>query len=176
LSCCLPRCTRLAVWCRAVESLSTVAVLDEWSIMPMLYCSRIVAVCAYVLHALTMLFVRMSCRPMMALTSGALETSACVLGTCMPSCIGGPARLFYMLEACGPQGAVGHVAALEPTSARRRGLEPWGVWQYRSPPQLGGEVQSHRTRGSDGAHLTQEARSGVVGHVAARGCTLCYLS
>jgi hypothetical protein len=32
---------------------------------------------------------------------------------------------------------------------------------------LGGEVQSHRTCGSTGAHLSREARSGAIGHVAA---------
>jgi hypothetical protein len=34
------------------------------------------------------------------------------------------ARLFFMLEARGPQGVVGHVVAPEPTSAGRQGLEP----------------------------------------------------
>jgi hypothetical protein len=47
-----------------------------------------------------------------------------------------------MLEARGPQGAMGHVAVLEPTSARRRGPKPWDTWQRRSSPQPGGEVQS----------------------------------
>jgi hypothetical protein len=37
----------------------------------------------------------------------------------MPSCIGRTARLFFMLEAHDPQGVVGHVVVLEPTSARR---------------------------------------------------------
>jgi hypothetical protein len=78
----------------------------------------------------------------MALTSGPFETCARALGTCMPSCIGRPARLLFMLEARGPPWiagrvaaqsppsrearfrAVGHMAVPEPTSARRRGLEP----------------------------------------------------
>jgi hypothetical protein len=55
----------------------------------------------------------------MAQMSDALETCARVLGTCVPSYRGKPARLFFMLEAHGPQGATGHVAASKPTSARR---------------------------------------------------------
>jgi hypothetical protein len=63
------------------------------------------------------------------------------------------------------------MAALELTSAGRRGLEPYDTWQHRSPPQSRGEVQSHRTRGSAGAHLSQEARSGAAGHVTASELT-----
>jgi hypothetical protein len=86
------------------------------------------------------------------------------------------------------------MAAPEPTSAGRRGPEPQGTWQRRSPSQPGGEVWSHMTCGSAGAHLSrevrseaighmaigahvsQEARSGCIGHVAACGCTPCYFS
>jgi hypothetical protein len=39
-------------------------------------------------------------------------------------CTGRSDRLFFILEARGPQGAVGHVTAPEPTSARRRGPKP----------------------------------------------------
>jgi hypothetical protein len=60
----------------------------------------------------------------MALMSGALETCARALGTCVSSCTGRPARLFFMLEARGPQGVVGHVAASEPTLAGRWDPEP----------------------------------------------------
>jgi hypothetical protein len=69
---------------------------------------------------------------MMALMSGALETCVRVLGTCIPSWTGRSARIFFMLEAyrtCGStgaylsrkvrSGAIGHVAALEPTSVRK---------------------------------------------------------
>jgi hypothetical protein len=42
----------------------------------------------------------------------------------VPSYTGMPARVFFMLESHDPQGAVGHVAAPKPTSARRRGPEP----------------------------------------------------
>jgi hypothetical protein len=30
-------------------------------------------------------------------------------------------------------GAMGHVAASEPSLAGRQGCEPWDVWQHRSP-------------------------------------------
>jgi hypothetical protein len=52
-----------------------------------------------------------------------LETCARALGTCVSSYTGRPARLFFMLEARDPQGATEHVAALELTSAERRGPE-----------------------------------------------------
>jgi hypothetical protein len=82
--------------------------------------------------------------------------------------------------------ATGHVAALEPTSVGKRGLEPQNTWQRWNPRQSGDEVWSHRIRGSTRAHLSQEARPGaylswevrfrVIGHVATCGYTLCYLS
>jgi hypothetical protein len=98
---------------------STVAVSSEWSIVLALHCSRTVATYLHALQALTALPTRTSCRPMMALTSGALEMCARALGTCVPTCTGSPARLFFILESCGPQGVAGHVAASEPTSTRR---------------------------------------------------------
>jgi hypothetical protein len=45
--------------------------------------------------------------------------------------------------------------------------EPWETWQRRSPPQLGGEIQSHRTCGSTGGQLGRVARSGAIGHMTA---------
>jgi hypothetical protein len=42
----------------------------------------------------------------------------------LPSCTGRTAWLFFRLEAHGPQGAAGYVAALEPTSTERRDPEP----------------------------------------------------
>jgi hypothetical protein len=77
--CCLPRCTRLGVWRRAVESFGTVAVLDEWSIALVLYCSHTIAA-----------------------LSDALETCVCTLGTCVPNCTGMTDMLFFMLEIRGP--------------------------------------------------------------------------
>jgi hypothetical protein len=35
----------------------------------------------------------------------------------------------------------------------------------RSPPQPKGEIQSHRTHGSIGAHLSREVRFEDIGHV-----------
>jgi hypothetical protein len=46
------------------------------------------------------------------------------------------------------------------------------MWQRQSPPQPGGEVRSHRTCGSVGAHLSREVRSRVIGHVAVSEPTL----
>jgi hypothetical protein len=104
------------VWRRVVE-FGTVAVSSEWSIVLALYCSRTVAACLHTLHALTVLPVRMSCRPMMALMPGALGTCARALETCVSSYTDRAARLFFMLDAHDPQGVAGHVAASEPSSA-----------------------------------------------------------
>jgi hypothetical protein len=52
----------------------------------------------------------------MALMSGVLETCVRASKICEPSCIGRPARFFFMIEARGPQGAVGDaVVASEPS-------------------------------------------------------------
>jgi hypothetical protein len=59
------------------------------------------------------------------------------------------------------------VAASELTSVRRRGSGPRDTWQRRSSPQQGGEVRGCGTRGSAGAQLSKEVRSGVVGHMVA---------
>jgi hypothetical protein len=91
--------------------------------------------------------------------------------------------------------AVGRMATSEPSSAGRRGPEPWGTWQRRSPPQREGRVWSHRTRGSAGAllrgevgvwshgthdstgtFLSREARSKALEHVAACGSSPYSLS
>jgi hypothetical protein len=73
-------------------------------------------------------------------------------------------------------GAEEHVAALKLNSARKRGPGPRDTWQHRSPPRQVGEVRDYRTRGSIGAHLDREARSGATGYVAVRGCTSFCLS
>jgi uncharacterized protein YqgV (UPF0045/DUF77 family) len=82
-----------------------------------LHYSHIVATCLHVLQALTVLHDRMSYRPMMTLMSGVLETCMRVLGTCVSSCTSKSARLFFMLEIRGSQGAVGHVAASDPSQS-----------------------------------------------------------
>jgi hypothetical protein len=96
----LPHCTRSAPWRHGVESLGTIVVSGEWSMVLTLHCSRTVAVCPRALQALTALPAHTSCRPMMTLTSGIMET--CALGTCVTSCTGRLARLFSMLEAHDP--------------------------------------------------------------------------
>jgi hypothetical protein len=78
---------------------------SEWSIVLALHCSRIIAVCLHALQALTVLYACMSCMSMMALISGAFKTCTRALEKCVPSCTRRPARLFFILEACGPQGA-----------------------------------------------------------------------
>jgi hypothetical protein len=79
-----------------------------------LYCTA--AACLHVLQALNVLPARTSCRPMMALSLGALETWTRALGTCKPSCIGKSARLFFMPEARDPQETTGHaVVAPKPS-------------------------------------------------------------
>jgi hypothetical protein len=62
------------------------------------------------------------------------------LETCMPSYTAMSARFFFMLETCGPQGVMGHMAVPEPTPVGRKDSEPQDTWQRRSPPQSGGEV------------------------------------
>jgi hypothetical protein len=44
--------------------------------------------------------------------------------------------------------AAGHVTALEPSRAKRRGLELRSTWQRRNPPEQGGRVRSCRACGS----------------------------
>jgi hypothetical protein len=41
------------------------------------------------------------------------------------------------------------------------------MWQCSSPPQLGGKVRNRGVCGNAGAHLSQEVRSGAIGHMAA---------
>jgi hypothetical protein len=61
----------------------------------------------------------------------------------VPSCTGMTARLFFMLEAFGPQETAGYVAV-------------------QSSSQLGGEIRSHMTYGSAGAHLIRVMKSEVI--------------
>jgi hypothetical protein len=103
----------------------------------------------------------------MQVMSGALETCTHALETCVSSCTAMTDMFFFMLKARGPQGAAGHVAASESTSVKRRGPEPYDMWQHRSPPQMGDEVQSYRTHGNAGDHLSRETRSEDIKYVAA---------
>jgi hypothetical protein len=126
----------------------------------------------------------------MALTSGALETCALALGIDEPYRTGRFARLFFVLEAHGPQGAqdAREPGALpvgrrdpEPRDMWRSralptGPRPLDTWRCQSPPYQGGGLWSRWTRGNLIAHLGWEAGSSAVGQVAARGCTPCSLS
>jgi hypothetical protein len=98
----LPCRTRSTAWHCALRSPGTVVLPDEWSTVLALHCSHTVAAYPYILQALTTLLALMSCMPTIALTSGALETCEHALGTFVPSCIGRPARLFFMLVTHDP--------------------------------------------------------------------------
>jgi hypothetical protein len=63
--------------------------------------------------------------------------------------------------------AIGHVVAPEPTAIGRRGPKLRNVWRHRSSTQQGDEARSYGPRGSTGAHLSKEVRSGATGHMAA---------
>jgi hypothetical protein len=126
----LPRRTRSAAWRHAIGSPGTIAVLAKWSTVLALHCSRTVVVYPHVLQPLTALPARTSYRPIMALTSGALETSALALGTCMPSYTGRPTKLFFILKVRSPHETVRHaVTAPEPS-------------------RYGGRIRSRITRGA----------------------------
>jgi hypothetical protein len=144
----LPRRARLATWLHPVASPDTIAVPCEWSTGPVLQCSFIVAACLHVLQALNAQLARASCRLMMALTLGVLETCMHTLETREPSCIGRPTRPFSIY--------------LRPVALWERR----DAWQRRYSHWSGDRVRSHRTRGSVGAHLCREVRSGAIGHVA----------
>jgi hypothetical protein len=57
------------------------------------------------------------------------------------------------------------MAALQPTSAGKRGPKLRNTWQRRSSTQQGGEARGHGTCGSTGAHLGRQARSRAAGHM-----------
>jgi hypothetical protein len=122
LSCHPTRSHSVRSMTHAVGSSGIVAMPGEWSAGPVLQCIHTVAACPHILQALNVLPAYTSCRPMMALTSGALEICTRALGTCEPSCIGRTAKLFFMFESCDPQGTVGHVVAQSPPS-REAGSE-----------------------------------------------------
>jgi hypothetical protein len=125
---------------------------------------------------------------------GALVTHERALEICEPSCVPRAGNPFFIHVVHSPPMAVGHVIALELpsqgggarshghvvapelTSARRRGPRPWDMWQHRSPPRQGGEVQGRRTRGGSRAHLCREVWSKATACMAAHGCTPYSLS
>jgi hypothetical protein len=89
-----------------------------------------------------------NCSGLSARLAGASVTRERALETCESSCVSGAARPFFIPVGHSPLGAAGYVTAPELSSR-------------------GGRARSHGTRGSIGAHLVREARSGVEGHVAA---------
>jgi hypothetical protein len=128
--------------------------------------------------------------PHVLTSSSASVTCESTLVTREPSCVPKTAKSFFIPMVHSPLGAwdtwqhrssplekvepeaMGYVAALEPTSTGRRGPEQRDTWQRWSSPQQGGEVWGRGTRGSIGAHLSREARSGAVGHMVAPEPTL----
>jgi hypothetical protein len=102
----------------------------------------------------------------MAQVSGVSITCGHASETRGASRIGRPGKHFFILEVCGPQRVVGHVAAPEPSQAGRQSLVLWDTWQCRSPPEQGGRIQSRGKHDSVGAHLSREAGSEAIGHMA----------
>jgi hypothetical protein len=137
----------------------------EWSVVLVLHYNHTVAAYPHVLQVVTVVPAHTSGSPIMALASGALETCTPALGTGEPCCTGRSARLFFILEARDSQGTAGRVAAQSP---------PHG--EAGSGATLCVACRSHVTRDSLGAHLSWEAGSGAVGHVAVCGDTPHYLS
>jgi hypothetical protein len=82
---------------------------------------------------------------MSARLADASVTRARALDTCEPNCVRGPARHFFI-----------------PVVHNTLGL--WGTWQHRSSPL--GEARPG-PRGSTGAHLGREVRSGAEKHMTA---------
>jgi hypothetical protein len=86
-------------------------------------------------------------------SAGASVTHEHDLETCEPSWMPRAAKPFFIPGVHSPPGAVRHVAAPELPSQKVKDL-------------------SRGTRGSTGAHISKEARSGAAGHVAAAELTL----
>jgi hypothetical protein len=85
------------------------------------------------------------------------------LETCDSSCVPRATKPFFISVVHSLLGAVGYVAASE------RKAEPRAVGHVAAPelPSQEDRARSHGTRGSTGAHLVKEVRSGAEGHVAA---------
>jgi hypothetical protein len=96
----VPPCrTQSTAWHHAIRSADTVAVHCEWSTRLVLYYSCTIAACPHVLQALNALPTCTSCKPMMTLMLGISETCVHALETHGPSCIGRPARDFFIFVA-----------------------------------------------------------------------------
>jgi hypothetical protein len=73
-----------------------------------------------------------NCSGMSARLAGTSVTCDRALNTYEPSCMPKVARHFFIPVVHSPLGAVGYVAAPEPSS---RGGEAGATWQHRSPPR-----------------------------------------
>jgi hypothetical protein len=69
---------------------------------------------------------------MSACLAGTSVTRDRALDTCKPNCVPRAARPFFIPVVYSPLGAVGYVAAPEPSS---RGGEAGAMWQCQSPPR-----------------------------------------
>jgi hypothetical protein len=92
----------------------------------------------------------------MALMSGDLETCAHALGTYEPSYTGMHVRLSFILEAHGPLGTAGRMAARSPPS-REAGSGAAGHAVHRSPPSGSGAMVHVATPEpfSSGSHVLE---------------------
>jgi hypothetical protein len=89
----LPCHVRSTAWRRATTSPRAIEVPCEWSTRLTLHCSCTLAACLHALQALNVLPACTSWKPMMALTSSALEECARAQETCGPSYIDRLARV-----------------------------------------------------------------------------------
>jgi hypothetical protein len=145
----LPRCKWSTTPCHPVGSnpLPVMPMSGQLRGAALLSCT--VAPRPHVLQVMMMSPLCTSCRPMMALASGVLETCVHALHTREPSCISRSARPFFIYM---------------------RHTAHWGSWdarQHRDPPWPGGIAWSHRTCSSTGARLNRWMRSAAIGHVTA---------
>jgi hypothetical protein len=92
--------------------------------------------------------VELNCSGISARLADASVTRDRALDTCEPNCVPGADRHFFISVIHSPLGAVGYVAAPEPSSQ-------------------GGRARNHVTHGSAGAHLDRETRSGAKEYVIA---------
>jgi hypothetical protein len=92
--------------------------------------------------------IELNCSSMPAHLVSASVTYEHALESYEPSCVSVADRPFFIFVVHSPLGVVGYVTALELSSR-------------------GGRARSHGPRGSTGAHLVSEARSGAEGQVAA---------
>jgi hypothetical protein len=73
-----------------------------------------------------------NCSRLSVRLAGASVTRGRALDTCEPSCVPGAARPFFIPVVHSPLGAMGYVAASDPSS---RGGEDGATWQRQSPPR-----------------------------------------